>query len=149
VKFIQEKVTDPLLAFVTNVLKPIHSGFKDIIGAAQFLIGVVGELVASLKKVKLPDPFNPGSPTPFELGLRGISAAMEKLAGVSVPDVVGSLGALGGMTPALASAGSATGYYDYRNYFSSPVSVTAQVSNEIDMDVLAYRVASMIRSKQG
>jgi TP901 family phage tail tape measure protein len=148
VKFIQEKVTGPLLWFVSNVLKPIQKGFEGIIGAAQFLQGVIGELIDALKKVKIPANILGHSPSPFENSLRGISAAMGELASVRVPDVIGSLGALGGATPALASTGSATGYYDYRNY-SSPVNLTAQVGSELDLEVIAYRVASMIRSMQG
>lgn len=149
VKFLEEKVSGPLLWFVTNVLKPIKRGFDDIISAAQFLLGVVDTLVNNLKKIKLPDPFNPGSPTPFELGLRGISAAMQNLAGTDIPNMQGRLAGLGGAMPALATAGGGggTGYYDYRRY-ESPVNVTATVASELDIETLAYRLASMIRSKQ-
>ena len=52
---------------------------------------------------KLPSWLTPGSPTPFELGLRGISSAMDTLSKKSLPEM--NMG-FNGMTPAMAGVGS-------------------------------------------
>jgi hypothetical protein len=48
-------------------------------GWIQDIIGWFNDLTESIQNIKLPDWLEPGSPTPFELGLRGIADAMSEL----------------------------------------------------------------------
>lgn len=59
--------------------------FSNITNAISAVIKKVAEMVAAFLKVKLPKMLTPGSPTPFEMGLRGISSAMDSLSGSSLP----------------------------------------------------------------
>jgi len=49
----------------------------------------------SLTNIRLPDWLTPGSPTPFELGIRGITDAMTDLATLGVPTLETAFGGLG------------------------------------------------------
>ena len=49
---------------------------------------------AALAATEVPDVVTPGSPTPFEIGLRGIAKAMESLSGKSLPDMQNGLSAI-------------------------------------------------------
>jgi hypothetical protein len=48
----------------------------------------VGQFVEDLKKIEIPSWMTPGSPTPLEIGLRGIASAMEQV-GASRPNLMG------------------------------------------------------------
>jgi hypothetical protein len=80
----------------TDILEPIKKSFDAIVLAAGNLLTEIGNLIDLLPKLDLPNlnPFKPGSPTPFELGLRGISEAMRELSGVEMPRLSDGLGAI-------------------------------------------------------
>ena len=59
-----------------------------------------------LQEINLPDWLIPGSPTPFELGLRGITDAMTDLGRIGAPN----------LQMALAGAGNTTNYNFEANY---------------------------------
>lgn len=78
-----------------------------IMASIARLIIRIGELAASFLRIKLPKALTPGSPTPFEMGLRGINSAMDTLATKKLPDLqtglnlipnVGGVGGSGGNT---------------------------------------------------
>jgi len=106
---------EALAALVNNVVRPALDGLKrgvidplvkgidGITGAVQGVIDWMGRLADRLHSVTLPDWLTPGSPTPFEEGLRGIAAAMSDVAAISGPTFGGIAG---GGAPALAGAGA-------------------------------------------
>ena len=53
--------------------------------------GPVNEFKRLLEGIKLPAWLTPGSPTPFELGLRGIGEAMGELVDLRLPDLQAGL----------------------------------------------------------
>lgn len=94
---------------LTFLLSPLEAIFRAIGRAIEPVIGFVRGLARTIGRLKLPDWLIPGSPTPLELGLRGISRAFKDARGIArgfeVPDV--DLAARA-MSPAMAAAGSGT-----------------------------------------
>lgn len=89
-----------------NVLKPVVSTFKSIIDVIGDVIGWFSDLWAKIKEGvgALPDWLVPGSPTPFEIGLRGIADALQSLPAAKLG---GSLaGTAGALAPAAAGMGA-------------------------------------------
>jgi hypothetical protein len=78
IKLLEKVVTvaTDLANWLSGHLKP---AFDAIAGAIQSVIGWVDSLVGKFKSIKLPDWLTPGSPTPFELGLRGIASALKEV----------------------------------------------------------------------
>jgi hypothetical protein len=67
----------PAISTVVNWLaSKLTPAFEGISRAISSVIGWVQGLIDKLKAIKLPDWLTPGSPTPFETGLRGIADAM-------------------------------------------------------------------------
>jgi len=65
----------------------IQWAFKNIVNEIGKLISKLLELAATFLKVKLPDDLTPGSPTPFEMGLRGVNSAMSLLSNKQLPNL--------------------------------------------------------------
>lgn len=105
------KVIDWMETKLMPVIKPIADFFKDkfvkaLEAVKKIIEGVtsaINKLIEKLKEVELPDFLTPGSPTPFETGLRGIHAALLDLNRFSLPAFATSLQ----FSPAAASMGSA------------------------------------------
>lgn len=68
----------PVLEDVTAWLNDVTGGFEGISGAVQGAIDWLNGLADSISNLKLPDWLTPGSPTPLEIGLRGIGDALQK-----------------------------------------------------------------------
>lgn len=83
-----ERLQGPLTAAV-NVAKAVFDGLKgafDGIGnAISSVIGWIDRVATKLLSIKLPAWLTPGSPTPFEYGLRGIASAMADLSRYELP----------------------------------------------------------------
>jgi len=67
----------PTLEKVTAWLGNVTGGFKGVSGAVQGVIDWLNNLATSISNLKLPDWLTPGSPTPLEIGLRGVGAALQ------------------------------------------------------------------------
>jgi len=63
--------------------------------ALQKVADWFGKIKDAIEKVKLPDWLTPGSPTPFELGLKGISGAMKELTATELPKFATELSMVG------------------------------------------------------
>ena len=87
-----------------NILDPVAGAFDAISGAIEKVVGWIGGLKEKLGNLSLPEWLTPGSPTPFELGLRGISDAMKDLNSGQLPAFETNL-AMGGGAPAVARQG--------------------------------------------
>lgn len=98
---------NPILEAVGGKFQAVNSAIGGLSGAIQSVIGWLRELKAQLDNIELPDWMTPGSPTPWEIGLRGVSDAMRQLNNMTVPGLDRGLNRL--PTPALAGAGGGFG----------------------------------------
>ena len=74
---LKEKL-QPVLDFLANsVLPGLKTAFDGIVGVIKTVITWLKRLATKIANIKLPDFLNPGSPTPFELGLIGIAKALK------------------------------------------------------------------------
>jgi phage-related protein len=95
-------VLKPVLTALMPQLASIKGGFDGISSIVQSVINWINNLASSISSMSLPDWLTPGSPTPFEMGLRGIAAAMSDVAAIAGP----SLGGLGaGGAPVMGGMG--------------------------------------------
>jgi len=69
----------------------IKYAFDGIVNQIKGAIDWVVKLASTFLKIKLPSDLTPGSPTPFEMGLRGINNAMGALTTKSLPDMQAGL----------------------------------------------------------
>jgi len=102
-----EKDVNPILRTLADeVLPPIQAAFDKIGEAIGTVIDWLGKLADKIIGIELPDWLKPGSPTPLELGLRGMAAAAEAVAGpfgtLGTQLALFSQGAIGAVVEALA-----------------------------------------------
>ena len=78
IKLLEKVVTvaTDLANWLSGHLKP---AFDSISNAISGVVNWVNTLISKLTSIKLPDWLTPGSPTPFELGLRGIASALKEV----------------------------------------------------------------------
>ena len=97
----------PILDTFVGWLGKVTGGAEGISSAFEKVIGWVQNLTAKLGDIKLPEWMTPGSPTPWELGLRGVAEALNEVNNAQLPQLGAGMGAL--PTPALAGAGAMAG----------------------------------------
>lgn len=97
----------PILEDFKGWLDKVTGGAEGISGAIEKVVGWIQNLTEKLGSVKLPEWMTPGSPTPWELGLRGIADALNEVSGAQLPQLGAGMGGL--PTPALAGAGAMAG----------------------------------------
>lgn len=83
-------LTNNIIPVVEKVAKWLNEklapAFEAISTAIGIVIGWLSDLATKLKNLDLPDWLTPGSPTPFEIGLLGIGAAMDTLNRKQLPE---------------------------------------------------------------
>jgi phage-related protein len=67
----------PILKNFTSWLGDVTGGVEGITSAIQDAIKWLSDLADTISKLSLPDWLTPGSPTPWEIGLRGIGDALK------------------------------------------------------------------------
>ena len=67
----------PILKNFTSWLGDVTGGVEGITSAIQDAIAWLSDLADTISKLSLPDWLTPGSPTPWEIGLRGIGDALK------------------------------------------------------------------------
>lgn len=94
-----------IINYAKNTYAAFKASFSGIAKVIDWVISKVKALIAAIAKIALPPELTPGSPTPFEVGLRGIASAMDALSmrslpkfntGLSVTQAVTSVGGGGG-----------------------------------------------------
>src|SRR6185369_17977286 len=82
----------------------------------------INNLADSISNLELPDWLTPGSPTPFEIGLKGINEQLKKMAKASLPaitqqiELLGSVRDVPGVNSAAAAASISNSSQSTRNY---------------------------------
>lgn len=99
-----------------SVIDPITQAFGGIGEAIDGIVTKIGNMIEAFSqiKVKLPYWLQPGSPTPFELGLRGIGDAMDSLSQKSMPKMSYGL-TNAALSPAMAARSISTSNYRTAN----------------------------------
>jgi hypothetical protein len=94
-------------SIVSTKVSEIKGAFSGITGAIDSVISSIKRLIDWLGKIEVPDILSPGSPTPFEIGLRGVDKALKQ---VSSTIQARFSPALGGMlaAPVPQTAGATT-----------------------------------------
>jgi hypothetical protein len=81
----QEKIL-PVLQSVASWLKEkLSPAFDGLSKTIDKVVGWINTLAEKLRNMKLPDWMTPGSPTPWELGLRGVADALQQLSRSNLP----------------------------------------------------------------
>lgn len=108
-----QPVFDAISTFIGGTLQPVAQTFGDFLGGAflkafegirdvvQDVTGWLSDMAAKIRGIKLPDWLTPGSPTPFEIGLRGIADALQDVNKLLLPTL---------SVAAYASSGNPAGY---------------------------------------
>lgn len=82
-----------------SVLNPLWDTFRNLAGQIGSVTNYLTDMADRIHKLSLPSWLTPGSPTPFELGLRGIADAMSTLGGLSLPQLQVGLARLPSAAP--------------------------------------------------
>jgi hypothetical protein len=117
-KVIGEKLQPVLEWLRDKALPPIERALAAVSSAFSKVTDKVKSLADRIRSLKLPDWLTPGSPTPLEIGLRGIAAAMGDLSRLAVPRLQAELELLpaAGLERAIGSAPAQTHYHIEANY---------------------------------
>jgi len=89
--FVRQNIGPAFEQLAERVLPPIRVAFEGISGAISDVVGWLRDLASNIGSIELPDWLTPGSPTPFELGLRGIGDAMRRLTQMQIPQLSSEL----------------------------------------------------------
>lgn len=118
--------------FKRDGIDAMAAGMLTLIDAVERLVNWFWGLVEVLRRIHIPEDLTPGSPTPFEIGLRGISAAL-----TDVTSKMSALDALNkSMQPlALTGAGGTSAAADMGRVAMLPVGggSTSTVNNNINV----------------
>jgi len=99
-----ENVVGPAIEWLKEtIIDPLIGSLEGVSDAVGDVIDWIGRMAEKLRNVSLPDWLTPGSPTPFEVGLRGIASALNDVASMTAPAFGGVAGA---GAPAAAGAGA-------------------------------------------
>lgn len=97
----------PVLNKASEIAGSVASGFRGIASAIGAAIEKVKAFIEAASKIKVPSLVTPGSPTPFEIGLRGIADAANQAGAALATSFAASLGKIGEQ-PALATIATTT-----------------------------------------
>lgn len=82
-----QKVWDKLKPFADFLVTTLYNAFQKVKDAINFVTGGIEDITEALQNIQLPDWMTPGSPTPLEIGLKGINEQLAKMASLSLPAV--------------------------------------------------------------
>jgi len=105
--FIRDTLGPILDAFKMYTIDALKKSFDSVKNAIKGATDFINTLADKIRNFQLPDWLTPGSPTPFELGLRGIEKQMGRLARMQMPKVFSGVG----LSPSMAVAGGGGGTY--------------------------------------
>jgi len=131
VNFWNNKFIPAIKAVASFVGKVLLKPFIDVKNAIMAVWDWLKKLAEKLMTIKLPDWMTPGSPTPWENGLRGVSGAMNELSNNSLP----------GMASASGMGGAGAGGSSSKNitiHVNNPIGENSDASVRRSMNRLQY-----------
>lgn len=90
---IVEKLS-PVMEDIKELFNKVRNAIDDMSGAVEGIIGWLKKLADRIASISLPDWMTPGSPTPFELGVKGMNKEIKQLAGARLPQLKAQLAIL-------------------------------------------------------
>jgi hypothetical protein len=151
--------------FISSTFGPVVKEIGEwiagtFVSAWQSLASAIGNVVtwlhdvaAALRGLELPDWLTPGSPTPFELGIRGISDAMSELYSLDLPKLQSGLSLLspGGSTSASSAAADTSAAPSARGTVQNIFNMGGNtISNGMDLALFEAHVTRVVeRSLRG
>jgi len=118
-----------------RLIDAFKRGLDNLRSVVQWVRDRINELQDAFSRLTLPDWLIPGSPTPFELGLRGIGDALNHLPDLTAQLSVGAAGA----PMAMAGAGAGGGMVQIANYFGP-----GSVRSDEDIEEIARRIEELL-----
>jgi len=140
---ILQRVSD----FIAEHLVPAIRRIGDVMDTIRGVIDKFGNALWNLAD-KLPSWLRPGSPSPLQIALQGISAAMKELAASSVPALAGALGKLGdalGATARLMKELRLSGEAISANAIKAAITRMFDFVNDLVIAIEEYRAKSFIK----
>lgn len=129
--FISDEIGPKLLWFKNSVIDPLANAIsKGLSGAIDWVRTQLDNLKNLIDTIKLPPWLTPGSPTPFEEGLRGIARALSDINAMQLPQFSTSVMGMGAQQ-VVTRGGNTTQntFYLNANYpYQSPRDLAADVS---------------------
>ncbi len=108
--------------FVKGVLTALYNTFNNIWGVIRSVIGAINDLAEKIRNLQLPSWLKPGSPTPFEMGLRGIASALDEV-NARLPELNANLNVNGGNSGGMSSS-------QVTNDYRTTISLTARYQHQ-------------------
>lgn len=75
-KLISNTISPAISTFKSDALDPLAGAFSTLAGTLSGVKGWLDDIATALSNIHIPGDLTPGSPTPFEMGLRGIADAL-------------------------------------------------------------------------
>lgn len=114
-----DSVMNSAASIVSEKVNSIKSAFNGIVGAINSVISAVSALIESFSNISVPDILTPGSPTPFEMGLRGINKAAKQAANTIQAQLAPALSSPVALP--VASSGGTTTTTNYGATYQMPI----------------------------
>jgi phage-related protein len=112
--FIKDKLGPVFEWLKSKVIDPVVSSFGGLEGKISSVLGWLGRLRDSLDSITLPDWMTPGSPTPWELGLRGVRDELQALYRGDLPALSASMQGLQNISNRTQNVNQTTNIYTSR-----------------------------------
>ena len=93
--FVADKIGPILEWFNKEVIKPLMTGIGGVVSVVEGLVSWLKDLAKTIRNLDLTKllPFLGSSPSPLEMGIRGINSALREMSGLGLPTLTGSLSA--------------------------------------------------------
>jgi hypothetical protein len=116
-----------------KIIDGFKRGLDGVRDAAQWVRDQIDRLGSAFTSLQIPDWLTPGSPTPFEMGLRGIADAIDDLPDMESQFSVSGRGG-GGAASVMLAGGGGGGTYVIHNHFG-----VGSVRSDDDIEEIARR----------
>jgi TP901 family phage tail tape measure protein len=119
IKSTVESVMTSADSIVSSTLSSISGAFHGIIGSIHSAIQAVKDFIDTVSKIHVPDLITPGSPTPLEIGMRGIGKATNQAAAAFKAQFTPALANIPALQPTMT--GGATTNTTYGANYTMPI----------------------------
>jgi len=104
--------------FISHILEPLAGAWEGVKSAIAGISAMIQNVADAISNLTLPDWLIPGSPTPLELGVKGINKAVQDLATVGLPRLEHAMAGLGDYSATVVASGGhlpAGDHYEIHN----------------------------------